>query len=581
MGCRTLTLLAAGLLLAACAVVSAQDEEDYTLTREQAAQYKATFDANGWDFGAALKMCGNDRRMFDLYVELRGKEVEPRYIAHSYQSTRGNPVVAEEYWDYIHEARFRPAEVDQVFRAFPDDAVVRAYYFGYRAGHRDVRRFRDGKQKNLNPGAMRQRYSEGVLTGKKYSPEECLEVFAGCRYDLERITQYFDLRDRGASPAQALVPVKEELERPSALTAEGVSEVTNLEIFSFPTGDGSNLVTARFGDVLRLTCQGGELAGGGKPWLYQYTGGEPPIVFWEDGWSLRLLEGGVERVVGLDLARPQAAAWLAQASPAEVSRVTSAHVNRAAVASLRGGSLAGLATVRCDPDLTDESLSALCLARRGLVGLDVSGCEGITDLSPVRALQRLKVLRAAGCRNVADFAAVGRLASLAHLDLSGDSMADLGPINALGARLVHLGLTGSVLPAAAAEWAPSAPAFERLESLLLERCRVEGNAAPLDWRPLLSDGLRVLSLPPGVGQADLDEVCERLEHLEMLGIRGCEGVTKLSPLYRLPGLRALLVDGMTGVSEGQIETFEQQMPGCVVLRADAPQADMPALALPE
>jgi len=166
------------------------------LTRKEASEYFERLSKEGWsgeEFGLALKICKYSKPLLDIYISLYKQKVPPKIISHSFYTVKGAPHVAKEYWEYINKYKFRFDEVDTVFRTFPENKIVRWHYFAYRSGGL------------IDPNDKK------TKRGKMYGRQECEAIFKQCRYDMNFIKKYFDMRNEGITPTEAFGAIREEL----------------------------------------------------------------------------------------------------------------------------------------------------------------------------------------------------------------------------------------------------------------------------------------------------------------------------------------------------------------------------------
>lgn len=173
------------------------------------------------------------------------------------------------------------------------------------------------------------------------------------------------------------------------------------------------------------------------------------------------------------------------------------------------------ATQNCIRAPVRENLALLLLslaprsALADVAALDLAGCEGLTDLGPLRVASKLRRLRLDGCRSLRDAEPLGDLPALQFL-----SATDCG----VGAHLPSKGLEG-------------------LESLAIDLAEAT-SIAPL----ARCTRLRRLTIHKSHMLRDLSPL-HNLRHLETLRIVGM-ATPDLEPIGTLSALRTLVIEGV-------------------------------------
>jgi internalin A len=141
--------------------------------------------------------------------------------------------------------------------------------------------------------------------------------------------------------------------------------------------------------------------------------------------------------------------------------------------------------------------------------LNLSFCRGITDLTPIKSLENLNLLWLAGCTGVTDLTSLSNLQNLTLVFLHGcTGVTDLTPLTSL----------------------------QNLAFLSLSGC-----AGVTDFTPLTSlQNLKTLDLDWCMELTDLNPLIS-LRNLRTLNLIRCTGVTDLTPLIDLPNLTDLFV----------------------------------------
>jgi len=187
--------------------------------------------------------------------------------------------------------------------------------------------------------------------------------------------------------------------------------------------------------------------------------------------------------------------------------------------------LRGLTALKlgCAPGVTDLwPLAALT----ELDSLWLSGADA-SDLSPVAALPKLRVLRIDLCKNVTDLAPLARLRNLRLLDF--DCSGAPTSVAALE-RVRHLNVLDLRRCPGLLDLAPIAQ-LDGLNWLGVHDCPLVADLAPLRRLPRLAT-LEVEGCP---GLADLSPLAS-LVTLESVSLRDCPKVADISPLATLPRL---------------------------------------------
>ena len=206
--------------------------------------------------------------------------------------------------------------------------------------------------------------------------------------------------------------------------------------------------------------------------------------------------------------------------------------------------------------------------------LSLSGCTGLSDLTPLAGLPQLRALFLSGCTGLSDLTPLAGLAQLRALSLSGcTGLSDLSPLGGLP-QLSSLDLSDCT---GVSDLSPLA-GLPRLRALFLDYCTGLSHLSPLaglprlDWLSLsgcsgLSDlsplagltELHTLYLDYCTGLSDLSPLAG-LTRLSGLSLHGCTGLSDLSPLTGLTDLRTLDLDGCTSLPREEIEELYRARP---------------------
>jgi internalin A len=185
-----------------------------------------------------------------------------------------------------------------------------------------------------------------------------------------------------------------------------------------------------------------------------------------------------------------------------------------------------------------------------LQSLDLSGCEQVSDLSPLSGVTSLQTLDLSGCEQVSDLSPLSGVTSLQTLNLSGcEQVSDLSPLIGL-TSLQALKLSGCKL---VTDLFPLS-GLTSLQSLDLSGCKqLSGDLFPL--ASLTS--LRSLSLSGCERLSDLTPLAG-LTSLQSLDLAGCEQLSDLSPLTGLASLQTLHLDNCPRI--GRFALLESLLP---------------------
>jgi len=218
----------------------------------------------------------------------------------------------------------------------------------------------------------------------------------------------------------------------------------------------------------------------------------------------------------------------------------------------------GLRYLSTSPGMSPDVLRAIVAsdASRELIGIDLTGCDSLTDLERISGLSNLTTLRITRCANLENIEALGSLRQLRTLVLS--QCHALRSVEVIG-TLVRL-------KALQVSWVPFDPTLLRAISSLerlslkmvdLQEQEAQGRVLPLDRLPMLreldlfntnwpSNAEALLCLPRlrslRLGHnRRIRSVAPlvRLEELQELCVSGCDGIGDLDELARAPSLRKL------------------------------------------
>jgi internalin A len=171
----------------------------------------------------------------------------------------------------------------------------------------------------------------------------------------------------------------------------------------------------------------------------------------------------------------------------------------------------------------------------GLQSLDLQDCVGVTDLSLLSGLLDLQSLNLSSCTGVTDLSPLSGLVGLEDLSLMDTGVTALSPLSGL-AGLKSLDLTSIGVT----DLSPLS-SLSGLQSLGLAFSRLT------DFSPLASlAGLKKLDLA-FTGVTDLSPLSGLA--LQSLNLQDCEGLTDLSPLSGLQGLQSLILSRCAGVTD--------------------------------
>ena len=208
----------AGLAVALCVVASlvplahGQGGASERMSRGEISKRRDELRAAGLktsEINQLLSISKADKAVFEACVKLYQSNVPMGPLRDSIYACKGEPVLLDEYWEFVQKHHCNAQEVTRVFRTFPPNKIMRWWYFYYRTG-------KYGWEEQMKAYLAKQPKDRGPsepppkLTGG-YSEREVLAVFRAARFDVNYVQEYFEARDKGVSPKEAWAPLAEKI----------------------------------------------------------------------------------------------------------------------------------------------------------------------------------------------------------------------------------------------------------------------------------------------------------------------------------------------------------------------------------